>query len=135
VFVELHLLRPGVSAQVSLEVSAVDTAEAVGSGNVPALATPRVLALMEMAAVQAVADALEAGTTTVGISAQLSHSRPTPVGRVVDATATLVAVVGRRLDFEVLVVDRVSGAEVATATHSRLVVDTENFLRKLNGSA
>ena len=130
----MQLLQPGVSAQVSLQVSALDTAEAVGSGNVPALATPRVLALMERAAVQVVAGALEAGTTSVGISVRLSHSRPTPVGKVVEATATLVAVVGRRLDFEVIVVDRASGTEVATATHSRLVVDTEGFLRKLNDS-
>jgi fluoroacetyl-CoA thioesterase len=132
--VDLQFLRPGASAQVSLLVSAVDTAEAVGSGSVPALATPRVLELMERAAVQAVAGALEAGTTSVGISVGLSHSRATPVGNVVEATATLIAVDGRRLDFEVLVVDQASGAEVAKATHSRLVVDTESFLRKLSGS-
>jgi fluoroacetyl-CoA thioesterase len=128
----MRQLEPGLSARVSLIVGTVDTAEAVGSGIVPVLATPRVLALMESAAVRAIADFLELGMTTVGVSAQITHSRPTPVGRTVEAEAMLVAVDGRRLDFEVLVVDRVSGTEVASATHSRVVVDIDSFLRRLD---
>jgi fluoroacetyl-CoA thioesterase len=131
VYLRMHQLQPGLSARVSLMVGSVDTAEAVGSGMVPALATPRVLALMESAAVRAIADSLDLGTTTVGISAQITHSRPTPVGRMVEAEATLVTVAGRRLDFIASVVDGVSGTVVANATHSRVVVDVARFLRQL----
>jgi fluoroacetyl-CoA thioesterase len=127
----MEQLRPGLSARVALTVGAVDTAQAVGSGIVPVLATPRVLALMEVAAVRAIAGSLEVGTTTVGVSAELTHSRPTPVGRVVEAQATLVAVAGRRLDFQVVVVDQADGTEIATATHGRVVVNLEDFLRSL----
>ena len=124
-------LEPGLTARVSLTVGSRDTALAVGSGIVPALATPTVLALMESAAVRAIADSLELGTTTVGVSAQLHTPRPTPIGELVEAEATLVAVNGRRLEFRVVVVEQISGAEIATATHSRVVVDIETFLRRL----
>ncbi|MCB1005143.1 MAG: thioesterase, partial [Acidimicrobiales bacterium] len=60
-------LHPGLSAEVQLTVSDADTAIAVGSGTVPVLATPRVIALCEETSVKAMEDDLEPGTTTVGM--------------------------------------------------------------------
>src|SRR3982750_1967050 len=95
----------GATARVELTVTDADTAQSVGSGDVPMLATPRVLALAEAATVAATARQLPGGLTTVGTRAEVDHRAPTPVGRRVTAHATLAKVDGRRLLFEVAVRD------------------------------
>jgi fluoroacetyl-CoA thioesterase len=102
-------------------------AVALGSGEVPVLATPRVLALAEQATVAAVAGALEAGATTVGTRVQLDHLAPSPVGVEVEVVAVLERVTGRRLEFAMRVSD--GGRPVASGLITRVVVDTAAFLR------
>src|SRR6185436_6916653 len=93
----------GAAAQLELTVTDADTAQAVGSGDVPVLATPRVLALAEAATVAATATKIGAGMTTVGIRVELDHKVASPIGRTVAAVAKLAKVDGRRLLFEVIV--------------------------------
>jgi predicted thioesterase len=116
----------GASAQLELTVTDADTAQAVGSGDVPVLGTPRVLALAEAATVRALARRLESGSTTVGTRVELDHRAATPVGRTVVAAATLAKVDGRRLTFEVTVRD--GEAVVAQARVERMLVDRQRFL-------
>jgi fluoroacetyl-CoA thioesterase len=116
----------GASAQLELTVTDADTAQTVGSGDVPVLATPRVLALAEAATVRALARRLESGTTTVGTRVELSHRAPTPIGRTVLATAKLTKVDGRRLTFEVTVSE--GDTVVAEARVDRMLVDRSTFL-------
>ena len=52
-------LTPGLRAEVEVVVTEADTAVRVGSGDVPVLATPRLLALAEAATVKAVGSCLE----------------------------------------------------------------------------
>jgi len=121
-------LRPGLAARVVLTVTDADTAQALGSGDVPVLATPRVLALAEAATVAATAGRLPAGATTVGTRVDLVHLAPTAVGRTVAAEAILSTVDGKRLTFTVAVYD---GAEVAARGEvERVVVDRESFMKK-----
>lgn len=101
------------------------TATAVGSGDVPVLATPSVLAFVERASVEAVRDHLPPGVTTVGASADLTHHAPSPIGATVQAYAVLDQVEGRRLRFRFTVSDQ--AGEVANGTHVRVVVDREWF--------
>lgn len=122
----------GASAQLELTVTDADTAQTIGSGDVPVLATPRVLALAEAATVRALARRLESGTTTVGTRVELSHKAPTPIGRTVLATATLAKVDGRRLTFEVVVRD--GEAVVAEARVDRVLVDRRKFLETALGA-
>ncbi|MGE5830989.1 MAG: thioesterase family protein [Micromonosporaceae bacterium] len=124
-------LVAGLSARVALTVSDADTAVALGSGDVPVLATPRVLALAEAATVAAVAGELVDGDTTVGTRVELEHRAPTPVGPTVVAEARLTTVDGRRLIFAVQVSD--GEAVVATGTVERVVVDRGRFLARANG--
>src|SRR5579875_1275048 len=98
-------LHPGMSASLSHQVTEADTAEAVGSGDVPVLGTPRVLALLEAATLRLLSGLLPGGDTTVGTRVVLSHQAATPVGRQVVATATLAAVEGRALSFQVQLID------------------------------
>jgi fluoroacetyl-CoA thioesterase len=124
-------LAPGLAAQVELTVTESDTAQALGSGDVPVLGTPRVLALAEAATVAATARHLPPGTTTVGVRAEVDHKVATPVGRRVSAQATLAKVDGQRLVFEVVVRD---GDRVAAEVRvERALVDRQRFVARAFG--
>jgi fluoroacetyl-CoA thioesterase len=120
-------INPGLRAGFAYTVTEADTAVAAGSGDVPVLATPRVLALAERASVEAVAGALEEGATTVGARVELEHLKATPVGATVEVEAVLERVDGRRLEFAVRLVDR--GRLAARGWVIRVVVDRAAFLR------
>jgi fluoroacetyl-CoA thioesterase len=89
----------GQRASVSAVVADADTAISAGSGDVPVLATPRLLALAEAATVAAIAPHLAPGMTSVGTSASLEHRRASPVGAEVVVEAELTEIDGRRLMF------------------------------------
>jgi predicted thioesterase len=119
-------LAPGLTASVSLVVDDADTALALGSGDVPVLGTPRVIALAEQASIVAIGSELPAGRTTVGYQVQLAHLTPTPVGGTVVAEATLEQVEGRRLTFRVSVND--ARGLVAAGRITRVVVERARFI-------
>ncbi len=120
----------GNSGTVELTVADADTAISMGSGDVPVLASPRVVALCEQAAVAALNGQLAVGDTSVGLAIDLKHFAPTTVGSVVVAEAGLDAVDGRRLTFTCRVTDTATGREVARGRHVRVVVNLEQFLQK-----
>jgi fluoroacetyl-CoA thioesterase len=119
-------ITPGLHATFRYTVTDADTAAALGSGLVPVLSTPRVLALMERATVQALEGAVEPGTTTVGAKVELEHLLATPVGAPVEVSATLERVDGRRLEFAVQVED--AGRLAARGRVTRVLIDLERFL-------
>jgi fluoroacetyl-CoA thioesterase len=92
-------LAAGLRATVRAVVTGADTAEAMGSGNLPVLATPRLLALAEAATVAAVAPQLADGLTTVGTAVSLEHRKASPLGAEIVVEAELTEVDGRRLVF------------------------------------
>jgi fluoroacetyl-CoA thioesterase len=118
----------GAVTRVQLTVTDADTAQALGSGDVPVLGTPRVLALAEAATVGATASRLPPGVTTVGTRVELEHRAATPIGRTVVAEARLAKTDGRRLIFEISVRD--GEALVADGRVERIVVDRRRFLEK-----
>lgn len=123
------MLETGLTYTSRLTVGNENTAIALGSGDMPVLATPAMIALMENAAMLAVAPALEEGDTTVGGHIESSHLRPTPVGAEVSATATLEKVEGRKLYFKIIAHqgDKIIGE----GTHLRFIVNREKFLAKI----
>ncbi|MFC4061419.1 thioesterase family protein [Planomonospora corallina] len=120
------MLAPGLRARLLIMVEKEDTAIAVGSGDVPVLGTPRLLALAEQATVRAIADALEPGRTSVGTRVALDHLAASPIGAHVEIAAELTEVDGRRLVFGFTARSRET--TVATGTIERVVVDRERFL-------
>ncbi|HEX2850338.1 MAG TPA: thioesterase family protein [Acidimicrobiales bacterium] len=120
------VLTPGRSAEIELTVTDADTAVAFRSGDVPVLATPRVLALLEEVCMRIASDDLEPGATSVGYRAQLDHLAPVKVGSTVKAEATLDKIEGRRLTFTVSVSD--GAGLVAAGKVTRVVVDRADFL-------
>jgi predicted thioesterase len=121
-------LVPGLSATVIVEVGDDDTAIALGSGTVPVLATPRVLALCEQAASDAVQAQLPEGCVTVGVQVMLDHVAPSPVGQTITAEATLEKIVGRKLFFTTSARD--TRGLIAAGKVVRVVVDEARFLEK-----
>jgi fluoroacetyl-CoA thioesterase len=110
------------------EVTDADTAAALGSGDVPVLGTPRLIAWMEAATVRTVAALLNPGQTTVGTAIRIEHRRATAVGGSVEITATPPRDDGSRLlTFEVLAVDG-SGQVVAAGQIDRVIVNRNRFL-------
>jgi fluoroacetyl-CoA thioesterase len=136
-------LAPGLRASVRAVVSEADTATEMGSGDVPVLATPRLLALAEAASVAAVEPQLSAAATSVGTAASLEHRRASPVGARIDVEAELTEVDGRRLVFSFIVRHSPPGSGdevgpgddedlvVGAGTLERVVVDREKFLARV----
>jgi len=118
----------GANAMVELVVREADTAAALGSGDVPVLATPRLIALCEQASCQAIAEQLRPGETTVGLRVEFTHVAPTRVGSTVRAEATLERVDGLRMVFTVSATD--DCGLVGAGKLTRVVVERGQFLEK-----
>lgn len=119
----------GMSAVHRAIVRDVDTAVALGSGSVPVLATPRLIAWLEAAAVEAVGKVIAGGSTTVGTLIEIRHLAATAVGRAVEARATITSFDERNIEFELFATD--DRATIATGRHTRAIVDTERFVGRL----
>ena len=123
------MLETGLSACSVTTVTAENTAAAMGSGDLPVFATPAMIALMEHAAMDAVAGSLPAGSTTVGSEMNATHLKPSGLGAEITATAVLTAVEGRKLTFNVGARD--AQGMIGEGTHVRYIVDREKFMSKL----
>lgn len=120
---------PGLRFERSLTVGPDNTARALGSGDVPVLGTPALLALAEGACVDAIADDLPEDETSVGTWAEVEHLKATPIGCTVTAHATLIGHHGRRLEF-VVTVDQ-DGETIAKVKHRRILLHRDRFLAKV----
>ena len=123
------MLEVGLKHTNELIVSDALTAIQMGSGDMPVLATPAMMALMENAAMLAVADELPEGCTTVGGHIESSHLKPSKIGDKVTATAEVTKVDGKKIEFKV----SASSGDIllGEGTHQRFIVDRERFLSKL----
>ena len=122
-------MESGLSHTSTMRVTAEVTAEYIGSGDLAVLATPAMCALMENAAMMAVAPQMEEGQTTVGTALNIEHLRATKVGEVITATAVLTEVNGRELKFNIAARDTVG--IIGEGTHTRFIVNREKFMAKL----
>lgn len=118
----------GMTGEVATEVEREDTAYEVGSGSLLVYATPCMVALMEGAACEAIAEAIPEGKTSVGTELNISHIAATPVGLQVRATAEVTAVEGSMVTFKVEAFDETG--KIGEGTHKRAVVTTQRFLDK-----
>ncbi|MET7336237.1 hotdog domain-containing protein [Nonomuraea sp. NPDC005650] len=125
-------LAPGLRAQLLIMVEMEDTAKRLGSGDVPVLATPRLLALAETATVRAVEKHLAPGETSVGTRVTLEHLAASPLGTHVQIGVELTEVDGRRLVFAFEAHDK--HTVVGRGTIERVVVDRARFLARAQQS-
>ena len=125
----LQELKPGLTGSAETVVRETKTALAMGSGSLHVFATPSMIALMEQAACNAVAACLDEESTSVGTLVNITHDAATGMGKKVTATATLTAVEGRKLVFEITAADE--DKQIGKGTHERFIVNKEKFMAKL----
>ena len=125
---EFGNITVGLKGTATEGVLQSNTAQALGSGSLPVYATPAMTCLMEKAATELLEKLIPAGWTTVGISLDVQHKAPTPVGLHVRAEAEVTAVEGRKVTFAVHAFDEQE--EIGSGTHERFAVEKEKFLGK-----
>jgi predicted thioesterase len=118
----------GMKGQAFTDVERSDTAREVGSGDLLVYATPCMVAMMEGAACEAIAEALRETETTVGIALNIEHTAATPVGLEVRAEAAVINVEGKVITFEVTAYDEIG--EIGHGIHKRVIVNSQKFLDK-----
>ena len=122
-------MEKGLTYTSTLVVSEEHVAAVMGSGDLHVYATPAMVALMENAAMLAVAEHLPEGSTTVGAMINTSHVKPSPMGDTIKTTAVLTDIEGRKLTFSIKAED--SKGIIGEAMHVRYIVDREKFMSKL----
>ena len=122
-------IKPGLVKEITHVVTGDDTAATYGSGLVPTLSTPHLVALMENAARETVQPQMAEGQSTVGTRMDMRHLAPTPVGMEVRVRAELVEVQGRRLRFHIEAWDAVE--KIGDGDHERFIIDWERFMRRV----
>ena len=123
------MLTEGLQHTSAVKVTENNTAITMGSGDMSVFATPALVALMENAAMKAVAPHLPEGSTTVGGFIETSHLAPSAIGATIEAKATLTEIKGRKLSFAI---EATEGDKlVGKATHIRFIVEREKFLSNL----
>jgi predicted thioesterase len=120
-----------VTSTLSFTVTDDDTAAALGSGSLPVLGTPRLLAWCEAATCAAIEPTLAPGETSVGTRVELEHTRGSRVGVRLEVTASSVFRDGRLHRFSVLAREADDGRVVGTGEVTRVVVDADRFLGRL----
>ncbi len=123
------MLEKGLSAQSKTTVDCGNVAATMGSGDLQVFATPAMVALMENAAMTAVAGHLPEGSTTVGAEMNVTHIKPSGIGAEIVASAVLTEVDGRKLTFNVGARDGES--VIGEGIHVRFIVDREKFMSKV----
>ncbi len=123
------MLKVGLKHTSEQTVSEAQTAVQLGSGDMPVLATPAMMALMENAAMLAVADELPNGCTTVGGYIESSHLKPSKIGDKITATAEVTRIDGKKIEFKI---SAYSGdTMLGEGTHLRFIVDKDRFMSKI----
>ena len=122
------MIEIGLKHTSELTVDESVTAIHMGSGDLPVLATPAMMALMENAAMLAVKDELPEGCTTVGGHIASSHLKPSKIGETLIATAEVTKVEGKKIKFNVAAY--AGETLLGEGTHLRFIVDRERFMSK-----
>lgn len=118
----------GLKGEARMQVEREDTALEVGSGSLLVYATPCMVALMEGAACEALADVISEDKTSVGTFLQINHISATPVGLEVWAEAEITQVDGSIVTFQVTAYDE--AGKIGEGVHKRAIINTQRFLDK-----
>ena len=125
------MLKEGIKGERTLLVTEDCTARTLGSGELPVLATPRMIALVEETAWKSVSEALEEGEGTVGTRIDVKHLAATPMGKTVRCVTELTAVDRKKLTFRAEVFD--DAGKVGEGVHERFIVKNGQFLERAAG--
>lgn len=122
------MIKTGIKNRLEAVSTRENSAESLGSGNVPVFATISMIGLMEKTCLESVLPHLEPGQDTVGTHVNVSHSKATPVGMKVWCESELIEIDRRRLVFQVAAYDE--AGLIGEGTHERFIIDKERFISK-----
>jgi len=122
------MIKTGIKNRLETVSTRENSAESLGSGNVPVFATISMIGLMEKTCLESVLPFLELGQDTVGTHVNVSHSKATPVGMKVWCESELVEIDRRRLVFRVAAYDEMG--LIGEGSHERFIIDKERFVSK-----
>jgi predicted thioesterase len=125
----LEKIVPGLMGMAEMVVKEEDLVSHLGGVDVDVLTTPRLVQLLEEAAIQTIRDCIPSGQITLGALVKIKHLSPTPLGMKVTAHALLRDVDKNRLLFAVDAYDEVE--KVAEGEHERILVPKDRFLQKV----
>ena len=126
-----NTLKLGITGKAIVSVTPDNTAEKFGNSGAVVFATPMLVALMEQAAINALAPYLADGQGSVGTKVEITHMAATPVGMSVYAIATLEELVGKKMIFAVEAFD--DQEQIGKGRHERYIISTADFLVKVAG--
>ena len=121
-------LKIGLRNEIESQSTKETTALELKSGTLKVLATPAMICLMEQAAAELVEKNLSENLTSVGISINIAHKSPTPIGLKIRAEAEITKIEGKKIYFAVKAYDEVN--EIGSGTHERYIVEKEKFQSK-----
>lgn len=119
-----------LKGEAMILVNSAYTAIAARSGSLEVLGTPYMIALMEKATCSACESLLDEGETTVGTAINITHDKASGLGELIKASATLKAIEGRKLTFDVIATDSKEDI-IGKGTITRFVVNGERFMSKV----
>jgi len=120
---------PGLTGKCEMIVKEEDLVSQLGNVPVDVLSTPRLIQLLESAAVKAIRDFIPGDQVSLGTEVRIKHLSATPLGMKVTANALLKGVEKSRLLFLVDAYDEKE--KVAEGEHERILVSKERFLQKV----
>jgi fluoroacetyl-CoA thioesterase len=122
-------IKAGTTKTLGMKVRNEHTATCHGSGMLEVLATPALVCLMEKTAQNSIQPYLPAGFITLGTEINVKHKKATLIGSYVFCESTLLNVEGKNYTFEIHAWDE--KGEIATASHTRHMVEAKKFMEKL----
>jgi predicted thioesterase len=125
-----EIIKPGMTVEKRFQVEDQHSALQVGSGGVPVLATPWMIAFMENAAFNLLEEVLPEGSSSVGVLVEVRHLAATPIGAAVRVQVEITEVEGKRVSFSLQAWDE--HEEIGTGQHQRVIIDQNRFLRRVN---
>jgi fluoroacetyl-CoA thioesterase len=120
---------PGLTGKSEMVVKEEDLVSQLGNVPVAVLSTPKLIQLLEAAAVDAIRDFIPLDQVSLGTEVRMKHLSATPLGMKVTANALLKSVEKNRLLFLVDAYDEKE--KVAEGEHERVLVSQEKFLQRV----
>lgn len=122
-------LKKGLKGVAQTVVTEENSAERFAKPMVPSFATPMLVSLMDLAAINSVKDYLPEGYISVATKISITHLNATPLGMTVTAEASLIDIFQNRLTFEVSAFDEIE--KIGEGTVERYIIDLEKFTKKM----
>ncbi len=127
------VFKVGMTKELTLKTQPEHSARRFFENLPDVFATPFLGGLMEQVSAQLIDEHLEPGMQSVGMTMNLKHLAPTPLGMEVRVVTEIVAVEGRKLTFKLEAFDEME--KIGEATHERFIINAEKFNARVREKA